>query len=147
MFSTLILCTIKLPCQHHWLKHMYRLSPLLCLGLSVDDDFATHDDTSEDLAQYQATEQQGKQPLPHFLVWCLCPILHALGSVQLCLRFLIELHSLLVVQISSYAYLYPFAWVTCSYQLACLGVDCGISHIMQMFSWYSLINWRYAMWV
>ena len=71
--------------------------------LLVDDDLATHDDTSEDLAQYQATEQQGKLPLPHILMWCLCLILHALGSVQLCLRLLLELHSLLKVQLSSYA--------------------------------------------
>ena len=39
------------------------------IGLSVDDDDAEHPDTSEDLAQYQATVQQGKQPLPHFLMF------------------------------------------------------------------------------
>ena len=38
------------------------------MGLSVDDDVAEYLDTSEDLAQYQATKQQGKQPLPHFLI-------------------------------------------------------------------------------
>ena len=36
--------------------------------LLVDDDLETLDDTSEDLAQFQETEKQGKQPLPHFLM-------------------------------------------------------------------------------
>ena len=61
---------------------MYWLLLLLCFGLSVDDDDAEHPDTSEDLAQYQATVQQGKQPLPHFLTFdTYASFLHALGYV------------------------------------------------------------------
>ena len=65
---------------------MYWLFLLLCLGLSVDDDVAEHPDTSKDLAQYQATEHQGKRPLPHFLMFdTYASFLHALGLVLLCL--------------------------------------------------------------
>ena len=61
---------------------MYWLLLLLCLGLSVDDDVAEYPDTSEELAQYQATEQQGKQPLPHFLMFdTYVSFLHAIGYV------------------------------------------------------------------
>ena len=49
------------------LVHLYLFS-FCYVWVIVDDDFATPNDTSEDLAQFQATLQQGKQPLPQFLI-------------------------------------------------------------------------------